>query len=113
MWKSKKKIKHKKERRKIMGKKHIAGKWKFENLKIGDQILDQKTNKILTTKGKGVVLNGQYALYKKGTILPKIEKQFKAKTTLGGDIIKDISSKDLIRLRENIYLGFKKDKESD
>ena len=43
-------------------KTHIAGKWKFWDLKIGDKIVS-KTGRILTGKGKGVVLDGQYARF--------------------------------------------------
>ena len=52
-----------------------------------------------------------YALYKKGTDLGTIKGQLKKNIVLRGDIYKDISFGDVLKLKKNIFLGVKKDRE--
>ena len=49
-----------------MVKKHIAGKTKYYQLKIGDIVVNN-SGKTITGKGKGVCLDGKWADYKQGS----------------------------------------------
>ena len=99
----------------LIGKKQYFGFDVFATGTKGTAIPYRTIGDIRWYKTLGVStyepVGSTYALFKKGARFKDIEKQLQKQVRLRGDVTKEIYTGDTFGLKENLFLGVKKDKE--